>query len=96
MRALITGNAVRVPLLKMRNGIVGGLLGGLLGGLPFGLMLRDPPPAAWSDLNIGLVILGLIALIPPVARGYCAIRRGAKMRAFQGSVIKDQESLAPD
>ena len=40
----------------------------------------DLQAAVTPELIGGLVVLGLIALIPAVARGYCAIRRGAKAR----------------
>jgi len=43
----------------------------------------DLQAAVTPELIGGLVILGLIALIPPIARGYCAIRS-------QGSVISNQ------
>ena len=48
----------------------------------------DLQAAVTPELIGGLVILGLIALIAPVARGYCAIRRGAKMCPPSG--ISDQ------
>jgi hypothetical protein len=60
----------------------------------------DLQAAVTPELIGGLVILGLIALIPAVARGYCAIR-GAKAHpgtptlpspAFQESGIGDQVS----
>jgi uncharacterized membrane protein YdjX (TVP38/TMEM64 family) len=60
----------------------------------------DLQAAVTPELIGGLVILGLIALIPAVARGYCAIR-GAKAHpgtptlpspAFQESGISDQVS----
>jgi uncharacterized membrane protein YdjX (TVP38/TMEM64 family) len=47
----------------------------------------DLPAAVTPELIGGLVILGLIALIPPVARGYCAIRS-------QGSGISNQVSAS--
>jgi len=52
----------------------------------------DLQAAVTPELIGGLVILGLIALIPAVARGYCAIRRGAKARTFQESGISNQVS----
>ena len=44
----------------------------------------DLHAAVTPELIGGLVILGLIALIPPVARGYCAIRRRAKASPLSG------------
>src|SRR5712671_4288723 len=61
----------------------------------------DLQAAVTPELIGGLVILGLLALIAPVARGYCAIRRGAKAGpgtptlpspAFQESGISNQVS----
>jgi uncharacterized membrane protein YdjX (TVP38/TMEM64 family) len=50
----------------------------------------DLQAAVTPQLIGGLVVLGLIALIPAVARGYCAMRRGAKARTFQESGISNQ------
>jgi len=50
----------------------------------------DPQVAVTPELIGGLAILGLIALIPPVARGYCALRRRSQGASFSG--INNQAS----
>jgi hypothetical protein len=69
IRAMMGLNDFRAPLKKTLNGIYGGFLGGFLGGLPFGLIVKADAPPAYSDLALGLVILGLcIGLFIPLAQ----------------------------